>query len=351
VWQVGVAIAGIGIAYQQHKVQQHQYEVEREQSHDYIIEKAADKIMSPFNPPPFPKKLIARQFPDDIAKRLVDADDQRTTIIAGQFQVGKTTLVETTLRGQKGVVKVTVDEPGWKLTLFKSVGVNDKGLFFEAMQKARNQLDRPPLLYLDVPRYSTANMNEVSMFCKELVTDEKVARGVVVASQLSVALGFDAGGKERQYDVWVAPMTHKEAYELLTQNFPEVQKDDAEKIIKEAGGNPGTISGIAFDIKEKGVDVDAALKMRRRACEAEVDRLHAIKPSDSDGKLHPVGQQITKALLKSDVDNKKWDKQGIPVKAIAEKLKQMDAFAVTYHTVEKKWHFASPMHRKVVQDG
>lgn len=355
-WQVAVAASGVAVAAGQYKAQLEQQKVQLEQSHDYIIGKAVRTIMEPYLPPAsMTKHIVARAVVDEaVTQRLRNGYDARTTIIAGQFQVGKTMAVDAALRGEQGIVKVTVDTPGWKAKLYNSVGVTNEGMFVEAMRKATEVLGKPPLLYLDVPRHSTANIHELSVFCKELVTDERAARGVVVASQLSVALGFDAGGHERQRDIWIDPMTRDQAREYLVNNFPKLQETDVKRIIEEVGTVTGMMEGVAGDVTgldgKKAMSIEEALQVRRRACKSEALLLLALKLPDSDGKLQAVGQQIAVALLKTEtVSHEPWDQQGINAKAVADKIKNIEAFAVSFNTETRLWHFASPMHKRCVE--
>ena len=62
-----------------------------------------------------------------------------------------------------------------------------------------------------------------------------------------------------------------------------------------------------------------------------------------------VGRELIEALLDTQADNVKhsqWGKKGILPKDVAERIKDRKAHAVFFHTVEKRWKFTSPAHRR-----
>lgn len=167
---------------------------------------------------------------------------------------------------------------------------------------------------------------------------------IVVASSAFYALGFDAGGKERQYDLWVPDLSEDEAAELLMEMDPDMRR----QLVGSIGRNAGRLTGVLTNLA-LGVSVNQALVDNDKTCDAEVNCFLTIAMKDGDSNNCKVGEDIITALLHSQadgVDQLAWDEKRIFAKAIAKEIRDSDAHAVFFHTVKKQWMFASPAHRR-----
>jgi hypothetical protein len=353
-----VAIVGTGIAWKHadtaekeadtaHK----QADIAYEQSDEYKIEQAVDKICMDFKACPPYLKVVARKVEvKRIKDRLTAGPDKRTTVVVGPFMAGKTTLIDQVLEQDivKGIVQMTVMADDWQKELYaKTVGdIGGPETFAAAMKKAEKRIGQKPIVCLDIPRHSRADMGVVSTWCKD-VTESGVAKVLVVASQMEMALGFDAGGKQRQFSMHIDNMTEEEAIEFLEVNFPKITKDEIKYIVNEVGTNPGRLGGVAEDITT-GMNINAALEVNRCECAKEVEALLAIRMDGHTLKIE-VGKEMAQSLVDSptnEINHSIWTKKGFNVQMVAAKVKEKSAYAITYHFEKNVWHFASPMHKK-----
>lgn len=286
---------------------------------------------------------------DQIRERFA-MDDQRTTIITGQYQVGKSWLVEEVLDGQRGILTVEVTNPEWKMELFKRVGVEDLHEFEKALVRARTILGFRPLIVIDIPRNPATSMEGVSTFCKHLVTNSKVARVAIVASQLSIALGFDAGGEQRQANLWIGGLSETQAVEYISECRPGLTQAEAEQIVGQVGSTFGNLQSVVQNMKgsfkKDPMTCDEALASHLKKCKATVERLSTTQV-DVYGKQYAVGNIIMDALLKPEGES--CDPQlnllGITAQKAATAINQQQAHAVSYNTDTELWHFSSEMHK------
>ena len=108
-------------------------------------------------------------------------------------------------------------------------------------------------------------------------TDKRIAHIVVLASSATVALGFDAGGSERQVDVWVDDLTKDEATKLLT--MMGIPQPDMEVLIDTVGLKVGKLVGAA-DALAAGVPIAEVVAKNDEDCDREVEWLLAVTVQD-----------------------------------------------------------------------
>ena len=132
------------------------------------------------------------------------------TIVSGLFRSGKSVAIAEVLRGVRGVVQMSVRNDKWEDELYSKLGVSSAGMLEDVLKEAREELradgdnlSKAPIIILDVPRKSKADIDTISTFAKEYASDGGPAHIVVVASSATTALGFDAGGPDRRFDIWV----------------------------------------------------------------------------------------------------------------------------------------------------
>ncbi|CAJ1388716.1 unnamed protein product, partial [Effrenium voratum] len=198
------------------------------------IQEALARAMEPFEPSRPQDEVIQRPVMETLRQRIASWQ-QHATIIGGQYQSGKSVATEEALRGARGVVRFTIRSADWTDRMCKHLGVDDEGLFKEVMRRAREKLkDFPdnltkfPILLLEVPRTTTEGINLISSTAKDVATDKigSAIHVIVSASSAAVALAFDAGGTERQEDMWVGNLTEEEAKEFLALHGHENKWED-----------------------------------------------------------------------------------------------------------------------------
>ena len=64
------------------------------------------------------------------------------------------------------------------------------------------------------------------------MSDYPLSKVIVSASSAAVALAFDAGGPERQEDIWVGDLTEEEAKEFLALHGHENKEDFVDACIQ-----------------------------------------------------------------------------------------------------------------------
>ncbi|CAJ1391937.1 unnamed protein product, partial [Effrenium voratum] len=198
------------------------------------IQQALAKAMEPFEPSRPQDEVIQRPVREALRQRIASWQ-QHATIIGGRYQSGKSVATEEALRGARGVVRLTIRSADWTDRMCKHLGVDDEGLFKEVMRRAREKLkDFPdnltkfPIHLLEVPRTTTEGINLISSTAKDVATDKigSAIHVIVSASSAAVALAFDAGGPERQEDIWVGDLTEEEAKEFLALHGHENKWED-----------------------------------------------------------------------------------------------------------------------------
>ncbi|CAJ1413846.1 unnamed protein product [Effrenium voratum] len=216
VWQVIVSASGLVVATTQ-AVRAFKASSEGK------IRAAVAKAMKPFEPSRPQDEVIQRPVMGTIQKR-VECWRQHATIIGGRYQSGKSVATEEALRGARGVVRFTIKSADWETTMYEELKVENSGLFKEMMRRVGEKLkDFPdnltkyPVLLLDIPRTTIEGIDRVSSTAKDVATDKIgcAIHVIVSASSAAAALAFDAGGLERQEDIWVGDLTEQEAKEFL----------------------------------------------------------------------------------------------------------------------------------------
>jgi hypothetical protein len=340
---VGVAFAGATCLWGYH------------QTDLYRNRAAVKKLMRPYTGEIHKLPVIKRECFQDL-EQAIKTWNYRTTVVAGLFESGKSTALTQVLQGNKGVLKVDVTDGNWLGNLHATLGTTSEGMLRDVLQevgsrliKETSNITRVPILILDIPRKSTADIDTVSTFCKGITSDSKVAHVIVVASAATFALGFDAGGEHRQLNIWIDDFTKEEAQLLLSaMDVPEVA---CEQILNEIGLNPGNLAWAAEQIVCQRQTVEATIQKHYKDIAEAVAGYLSIMIDDHKKKPCSVGREIVDALLKSPdgtVDHIQWKEKGILAKDVAWAIKQNDAHVVCYQTAKKMWKFSSPTHRRVV---
>ncbi|CAE7558448.1 unnamed protein product [Symbiodinium pilosum] len=189
--------------------------------------------MDPFVPKMPKREVIHRKVMDTIANR-VTTWDEHATIVSGRPQTGKTAAVEEVLRGARGIFKHTVESENWKKELYESLQVDGPGMFETVLVRVKAELvkltdpiTKTPIILFEVPRTTTKGMDTISSTTKDLSTEGgKAAHVIISASSAVAALAFDAGGANRQKDIWIDDLTAEEAKKVLTLHGHEENAQD-----------------------------------------------------------------------------------------------------------------------------
>ncbi|CAJ1451245.1 unnamed protein product, partial [Effrenium voratum] len=214
--------------------------------------------MEPFEPSRPQDEVIQRPVMETLRQRIASWQ-QHATITGGRYQSGKSVATEEALRGARGVVRCTIESSDCKRMMFEELKVEDGALFQEVMRRAREKLkDFPdnltkfPILLLEVPRTTTEGINLISSTAKDVATDKigSAIHVIVSASSAAVALAFDAGGTERQEDIWVGDLTEEEAKEFLALHGHENKWED---FVDACGFRIGDLAKACENLK-KGMD-------------------------------------------------------------------------------------------------
>lgn len=187
-----------------------------------------------------------------------------------------------------------------------------------------------------------------------------MARAVVVASQISLAMGFDAGGHERQYNILIGPLTPDEAIKYIVENFARpVTESEAAHIVSRVGSTFGALQSIKNLMEDGSQDkpgqpltFETALTAYSLACKRDVIRVNAINMGTAD-KPNKVGHIIMKAILGNEVcDDEFLTKNAGDTTdfIMATAIAKGRAHAITYDMNNYCWNFSSPMHKEVARD-
>ncbi|CAJ1345856.1 unnamed protein product [Effrenium voratum] len=261
------------------------------------IQQALAKAMEPFEPSRPQDEVIQRPVMEALRQRIASWQ-QHATIIGGRYQSGKSVATEEALRGVRGVVRCTIESSDWKRMMFEELKVEDGGLFKEVMRRAREKLkDFPdnltkcPILLLEVPRTTTEGINLISSTAKDVATDKigSAIHVIVSASSAAVALAFDAGGTERQEDIWVGNLTEEEAKEFLALHGHENKWED---FVDACGFRIGDLAKACENLK-KGMSLDSTKQEYQRLATVEVVGFMELQ-------VHPkvTGREMLQELLK-----------------------------------------------------
>ncbi|CAJ1395010.1 unnamed protein product [Effrenium voratum] len=250
--------------------------------------------MEPFEPSRPQDEVIQRPVMETLRQRIASWQ-QHATIIGGRYQSGKSVATEEALRGVRGVVRFTIRSADWADRMCKQLGVDDDGLFKEVMRRVPeklkdfpNNLTKFPILLLEVPRTTTEGINLISSTAKDVATDKigSAIHVIVSASSAAVALAFDAGGTERQEDIWVGDLTEEEAKEFLALHGHEKNWRD---FVDACGLRIGDLVKACENLK-KGISLNDTKQEYRRFATAEAVGFMELQ-------VHPKlnGRQIARA--------------------------------------------------------
>ncbi|CAJ1390439.1 unnamed protein product [Effrenium voratum] len=340
VWQVIVSASGLVVATTQ-AVRAFKASSEGK------IRAAVAKAMKPFEPSRLQDEVIQRPVMETIRKR-IESWQQHATIIGGRYQSGKSVATEEALRGVRGVVRFSIESADWKRMMFEELKVENSGLFKEMMRRVGEKLkDFPdnltkyPVLLLDIPRTTIEGIDRVSSTAKDVATDKIgcAIHVIVSASSAAVALAFDAGGTERQEDIWVADLTEEETKEFLALHGHE-------KNWKDFVDACGLRIGDLVKACEKGMSLDDTKQECQRVADDEVRGFMELQ-------VHPkvTGREMLKELLTAYPAGILNVVNGIRIlpRELAALIRNNSCHAVYFHPIKKRFFFASKLHKEAAE--
>ncbi|CAJ1434018.1 unnamed protein product [Effrenium voratum] len=306
--------------------------------------------MKPFEPSRPQDEVIQRPVMGTIQKRIASWR-QHATIIGGRYQSGKSVATEEALRGVRGVVRFSIESADWADRMCKQLGVDDEGLFKEVMRRVPeklkdfpNNLTKFPILLLEVPRTTTEGINLISSTAKDVATDKIgcAIHVIVSASSAAVALAFDAGGTERQEDIWVADLTEEETKEFLALHGHENKWED---FVDACGLRIGELVKACENLK-KGISLNDTKQEYRRFATAEAVGFMELQ-------VHPKlnGRQMSQELLKVYPEGmpEVFNSIRILPRELAELIRNKSCHAVYFHPIKKRFFFASKLHKEAAE--
>ncbi|CAJ1390436.1 unnamed protein product [Effrenium voratum] len=343
VWQVIVSASGLVVATTQ-AVRAFKASSEGK------IRAAVAKAMKPFEPSRPQDEVIQRPVMGTIQKR-VECWRQHATIIHGRYQSGKSVATEEALRGVRGVVRFSIESADWKRMMFEELKVENSGLFKEMMRRVGEKLkDFPdnltkyPVLLLDIPRTTIEGIDRVSSTAKDVATDKIgcAIHVIVSASSAAVALAFDAGGTERQEDIWVADLTEEETKEFLALHGHEKNWKD---FVDACGLRIGDLVKACENLK-KGMSLDDTKQECQRVADDEVRGFMELQ-------VHPkvTGREMLKELLTAYPAGILNVVNGIRIlpRELAALIRNNSCHAVYFHPIKKRFFFASKLHKEAAE--
>ncbi|CAJ1383856.1 unnamed protein product [Effrenium voratum] len=314
------------------------------------IQEALAKTMEPFEPSRPQDEVIQRPVMETLRQRIASWQ-QHATIIGGRYQSGKSVATEEALRGVRGVVRFTIRSADWADRMCKQLGVDDEGLFKEVMRRVPeklkdfpNNLTKFPILLLEVPRTTTEGINLISSTAKDVATDKigSAIHVIVSASSAAVALAFDAGGTERQEDIWVGDLTEEEAKEFLALHGHEKNWKD---FVDACGLRIGDLVKACENLK-KGISLNDTKQEYRRFATAEAVGFMELQ-------VHPKlnGRQMSQELLKVYPEGmpEVFNSIRILPRELAELIRNKSCHAVYFHPIKKRFFFASKLHKEAAE--
>ncbi|CAJ1447942.1 unnamed protein product [Effrenium voratum] len=314
------------------------------------IQEALAKTMEPFEPSRPQDEVIQRPVMETLRQRIASWQ-QHATIIGGRYQSGKSVATEEALRGVRGVVRFTIRSADWADRMCKQLGVDDEGLFKEVMRRVPeklkdfpNNLTKFPILLLEVPRTTTEGINLISSTAKDVATDKigSAIHVIVSASSAAVALAFDAGGTERQEDIWVADLTEEEAKEFLALHGHEKNWKD---FVDACGFRIGDLAKACENLK-KGISLNDTKQEYRRFATAEAVGFMELQ-------VHPKlnGRQMSQELLKVYPEGmpEVFNSIRILPRELAALIRNKSCHAVYFHPIKKRFFFASTLHKEAAE--
>jgi len=121
------------------------------ESNEGRTQAAADRMMEPFTPKKKKAEVVQRGIMKTIEERILGWD-KHATIVAGRFGAGKSVAVEEALRDMQGVFVHQVRGNDWEEKLYKRLGLDGPDMLEEVLRRVGDELKRPPILLLDIPR-------------------------------------------------------------------------------------------------------------------------------------------------------------------------------------------------------
>ncbi|CAE7531031.1 unnamed protein product [Symbiodinium pilosum] len=246
--------------------------------------------MDPFVPKMPKRKVIHRKVMDTIANR-VKTWDEHATIVSGRFRTGKTVAVEEVLRGARGIFKHTVKDEHWEERLYKSLQVDGPGMFEAVLVRVKAELakladpiTKTPIILFEVPRATTKGMDTISSTTKDLSTEG--GKVIISASSAAAALAFDAGGANRQKDIWIDELTAEEAKKVLTLHGHE---ENAQDIIDACGSRVGDLTESCKDMVA-GKTLQELKQETEATAEMEVRDFLDLEVEVAGGRIIPIGR-------------------------------------------------------------
>ncbi|CAJ1386208.1 unnamed protein product [Effrenium voratum] len=314
------------------------------------IQEALARAMEPFEPSRPQDEVIQRPVMETLRQRIASWQ-QHATIIGGRCQSGKSVATEEALRGARGVARFTIKSADWETTMYEELKMENSGLFKEMMRRVREKLkDFPdnltkfPILLLEAPRTTTEGIDRVSSTAKDVATDKIgcAIHVIVSASSAAVALAFDAGGTERQEDIWVADLTEEETKEFLALHGHEKNWKD---FVDACGFRIGDLVKACENLK-KGMPLDDTKQEYQRVADDEVRRFMELQ-------VHPkvTGREMVKELLTADPAGilNVVNGFGILPKKLAALIRNESCHAVYFHPIKKRFFFASKLHKEAAE--
>ncbi|CAJ1437839.1 unnamed protein product [Effrenium voratum] len=350
VWQIIVSASGLVVATIQAVRAVRDSVRTFKASSEGKIRAAVAKAMKPFEPSRPQDEVIQRPVMETLRQRIASWQ-QHATIIGGRYQSGKSVATEEALRGVRGVVRFTIRSADWADRMCKQLGVDDEGLFKEVMRRVPeklkdfpNNLTKFPILLLEVPRTTTEGINLISSTAKDVATDKigSAIHVIVSASSAAVALAFDAGGTERQEDIWVADLTEEEAKEFLALHGHEKNWKD---FVDACGFRIGDLAKACENLK-KGISLNDTKQEYRRFATAEAVGFMELQ-------VHPKlnGRQMSQELLKVYPEGmpEVFNSIRILPRELAELIRNKSCHAVYFHPIKKRFFFASKLHKEAAE--
>ncbi|CAJ1386210.1 unnamed protein product [Effrenium voratum] len=314
------------------------------------IRAAVAKAMKPFEPSRPQDEVIQRPVMGTIRKRIASWQ-QHATIIGGRYQSGKSVATEEALRGVRGVVRFSIESADWKRMMFEELKVENSGLFKEMMRRVGEKLkDFPdnltkyPVLLLDIPRTTIEGIDRVSSTAKDVATDKIgcAIHVIVSASSAAAALAFDAGGLERQEDIWVGDLTEQEAKEFLALHGHEKNWKD---FVDACGLRIGDLVKACENLK-KGMPLDDTKQEYQRVADDEVRRFMQLKIDEE-----VTGRQMLQELMDAYPAGIRNVVNGFGIlpKKLAALIRNESCHAVYFHPIKKRFFFASKLHKEAAE--
>jgi hypothetical protein len=389
-WQVwattvltGVSVS-VGYAqYQQAKLANEQAKLANveafKNSDEYKVQEAVKKFMQK-QPPADEDDEVVTAFVGRLKDRLTGWGTDRAaahdmkyrnvhaTVMTGLFEAGKSTALKQAMAGMSGVLTVQLqDEPKCKAAVYKELGVTGEFMFTEVIRRVTKELKgmppmesittaAVPVIVLEIPRYSGVSINTVSTFSKAYATDAFSGERVhvlAVMSSATAAIGFDAGGPNRRFDLFMA-FNEQEAIEFLNKKEGITNTEVAATIVRFVGTNPGRLQHANVKLMAEAIEnnkdddeVMASISTEyHRRVQSEVRALLAIEVFGHGGKGCFVGREMVAVLMNSEsTSHAEWQQKNITLASVAQNIKNVGGHAVYYHTEKEAWFFVSKLHR------